>query len=156
MNGKLKTILSTGQAGGTLTDQPSAQLQADKGLVGDRYYLTQGTFSERLKNSPDWQLTLIEQEEIDSFNQISQLNYNGPDFRRNLVTQGVRLNDLVDREFYVGSVKLRGIRLCEPCAHLSEQLGPEIMQHMIHKCGLRAQILSNGEIQIGDNIAVTT
>jgi len=152
MNGIVKSILLAKDAGGAIISVQSAELQAGKGIVGDRYYSSQGTFSEILQDLPEFELTLIEQEQIDYFNQLTGFHYSGIDFRRNIVTTGIRLNDLVDKEFSIGKVKLRGIRLCEPCAHLASISGPKVLQHMVHRAGLRTQILSGGDVHISDII----
>ena len=68
------------------------------------------------------------------------------------MTEGVDLNALVDREFTIGEVRIRGIRLCEPCNYLAKQSSPEVLRGLVHKGGLRAQILSAGEIRIGDSL----
>jgi MOSC domain-containing protein YiiM len=73
--------------------------------------------------------------------------------RRNILTRGVRLNDLVGREFSVGEVRLRGIRLCEPCSHLAGLTGRNVIPAFTHRGGLRAQILSGGTIRVGDGIS---
>lgn len=153
MTGKVEVILLAEQAGKAMSEHASAELQAGKGVVGDRYYSSQGTFSEALADAADFQVTLIEQEEIDLFNQKTGFKYSGKDFRRNIVTSGIRLNDLEGQEFSIGNVKLRGIRLCEPCAYLSDLLGPEVLQQMVHKAGLRAQVLVDGKIQVSDSIS---
>jgi len=129
------------------------QLEAGKGIVGDRYYSEQGTFSERLAGLPDKELTLIESEEVEAFNREQGFSFGYGEFRRNIVTQGVRLNELEGKEFTLGGVRLKGIRLCEPCAHLANILVPEIMPALVHKTGLRAQILSSGDVQLGDSLA---
>lgn len=152
MQGSVTEILIAKNAGDPLTRQNSATAEAGRGIVGDRYYTGKGTFSEKLKGTPDVELTLIETEEINAFNATTRQALKPSDFRRNLVTQGVKLNDLVGAEFTVGEVRLKGIRLCEPCAHLSSILGPEIMKHMVHKSGLRAQVVSGGELNAGDKI----
>jgi MOSC domain-containing protein YiiM len=72
------------------------------------------------------------------------------DSRRNIATSGVPLNHLVDREFWVGPVRMRGTRLCEPCKHLDELTQPGVMAGLIHRGGLRARILAEGVIQVGD------
>jgi len=152
MNGIVKDILITGNAGDDLVSQESAKLESGKGLVGDRYYLSKGTFSEKLDGTPEVEVTLIEQEEISAFNASTGHCYAGKDFRRNIVTEGIRLNDLVGKSFTIGGVELKGARLCEPCTHLSAVLGPEIMQHMVHKAGLRAQIIVSGTIKVSDEV----
>lgn len=152
MNGTVIDILLTEKAGDALFSKQTAELQAGKGIVGDRYYLAQGTFSEALKDLADFEVTLIEQEQIDVFNTTTDLAYSGADFRRNLVTKNINLNELVGKDFFIGQVKLRGIRLCEPCAHLSAMIGDEVLEHMVHKAGLRAQIIVGGKIHILDSV----
>lgn len=130
----------------------SASLVAGKGIEGDRYFIGKGTFSERLAGKPSVQLTLIEKEEIDHFNQELGQQHDDGDFRRNIVTTGIRLNDLVDKEFMIGSVKLKGIRLCEPCDYLAKTVNALVLPHLVGRGGLRAQILSNGVVNCGDII----
>ena len=128
----------------------NAQLEAGKGIVGDRYYKECGTFSEKLAGLPDKELTLIESEKIDDFNKEHGFSFSYGDFRRNIVTKGIALNQLEGKEFTLGRIRLRGVRLCEPCAHLASLLVPEIMPSLVHKTGLRAQIIDSGTIQVGD------
>lgn len=122
-----------------------------KGIEGDRYYTGDGTFSPA-PQKPDFEITLIEQENIDAFAGESGLAFTAENARRNIVTTGVRLNDLVDKEFMVGTVRLRGHRLCEPCEYLSKATHPEVLKGLLHKGGLRAQIVSEGIIRVGDAI----
>ena len=110
------------KAGGPLEPVEVAHLESGKGVVGDRYFQHQGTFSDKLKGSQDWEVTLIEIEEIRSYNKNQGTKWHSGDFRRNIVTRGVRLNDLVGQRFTVGDSVLEGIRLCEPCAHLGSFL----------------------------------
>lgn len=152
MTGRVKQILVGAEAGSPLESRAAATLEAGRGVVGDRYYFSRGTFSRKLGGSPAVEATLIEQEEIDAFNAASGRSCSGRDFRRNLVTEGVRLADLIGRDFRVGTATLRGIRFCEPCAHLSAMLGPEIMEHMVHKAGIRAQIIEGGVVRPSDSI----
>lgn len=152
MRGKVKEILLAKSAGDVLLAYPSATFEAGKGIVGDRYYSAQGTFSEKLKNTAAFEVTLIEQEQINAFNSTTSLNYLTTDFRRNIVTENIDLNSLVDKEFYIGAVKLRGILLCEPCAYLAKRLDPKVIKHMSHKAGLRAQIIISGNVTISDTI----
>lgn len=152
MTGKVEQILVADRAGTPMLAQETAELRAGKGLVGDRYCEASGTFSEQLAGQPDAELTLIEQEQISAFNTRSGHRYSGADFRRNIVTSGIDLNALVGREFRIGAARLRGIRLCEPCAHLAAQLGPAVVQQMVHRCGLRAQILDGATILVADPV----
>ncbi len=152
MEGTVIDILTANKAGETLQSNTSANLHSGKGIVGDRYYSSEGTFSKALEGEPDFEITLIEQEQIDSFNQQTGFAYSAADFRRNVVTSGVNLNQFEGKEFTIGNVRLKGIRLCEPCAYLAGLLGPEVMEHMVHKAGLRAQILEDGFIHVSDKV----
>lgn len=125
-----------------------------QGLEGDRYALGTGTFSKQ-PQVPDGELTLIQQEHIDTFVAESGLAFTAREARRNLVTRGIDLNALVGREFIVGTVRIRGLRLCEPCNYLAKQTAPEVLRGLVHKGGLRAQILAHGEIRVGDTITTT-
>lgn len=129
-----------------------AELIKGRGIVGDRYFSGRGTFSRKLAGLPDKEITLIESEQVDEFNRMLLCHWKYRDFRRNVVTRGVDLNALEGKEFYIGDVRLRGIRLCEPCTHLGNKLGEEVVRAMVHKTGLRAQILHNGVIQVGDHV----
>ena len=134
-----------------MTPVPSVRAVPGRGLEGDRYFLNLGTFSPT-PQKPDFELTLIEQEQIEAFAQASGLPFTALHARRNIVTRGVALNDLVDREFLIGDVRVRGIRLCEPCNYLAKISYPEALKGLVHKGGLRAQILTEGSIHTGDEI----
>jgi MOSC domain-containing protein YiiM len=120
------------------------------GLQGDRYFLKQGTF---YKPEPDFELTLIEVEAIEAIKREYNVDLGAGEARRNVVTRGVPLNHLVGREFTVGGVKVRGIRLCEPCSHLEGLTGLPVIRGLRHRGGLRAQILTQGVIRVGDSIS---
>ncbi len=123
-----------------------------KGLEGDRYFRAAGTYSDR--PGPAREITLIESEAIEAMARDNKLTIRAGDARRNLVTRGVPLNHLIGREFLVGGVRLRGIRLCEPCSHLEGLTRRGVLAGLIHRGGLRAQILTGGEIHVGDAIAL--
>ena len=133
--------------------EPTPEVHAipGKGLVGDRYFSGGGTFSPH-PQLPDFEITFIELEKIEAFARDSGLAFTASHTRRNIVTEGVDLNALAGKEFLVGDVRIRGIRLCEPCNHLARASFPEILQGLVHKGGLRAQILSEGVIHVGDRI----
>lgn len=139
--------------GTDLISVPEAVLESGRGIIGDRYHRQVGTFSEKLKANDDWQATLIEFEEVERFNATFHAALEPGRFRRNIVTTGVRLNDLVGRRFSVGSAMVEGIRLCEPCAHLGQILGPEVVRGMVHRAGLRVRIVTGATIRPGDDIA---
>jgi hypothetical protein len=156
MRGTLEEILTCARGGEALTPKQSAELVPGGGIVGDRYREKTGTYSEMLEAKGDYEVTLIEREEVDAFNAVTGLGYAPGAFRRNLVTSGIRLNDLVGKEFTVGEVSLYGVRLCEPCAYLAGLVGKEVMEHMIHKAGLRAIVRNGGSIRPGCAIRETT
>ena len=121
-----------------------------KGLDGDRYFSGDGSFSE--KSGPDREITLIEIEAIEALEREGDLKLNPGDARRNIVTLGVPLNHLVGLDFNVGQVTLRGLRLCEPCAHLAGLTQEKVLPGLVHRGGLRAQVLTEGVIRPGDTI----
>ncbi len=121
--------------------------QAGAGLTGDRYSLQQGTFTK--PGSPDREVTLIEMEAVEALARESQITLDPGQARRNLVTRGVPLNHLVGKEFQVGDVVLRGIRLCEPCDHLESLTVKGVKNGLCHRGGLRAQILRGGILRAG-------
>ena len=121
-----------------------------RGLEGDRYYLGTGHFSSM--HGPSYEITLIESEAIEALKRDYNYEMAPKDTRRNLVTSGVALNHLVEQEFFVGEVLLRGIRLCEPCFHLANLTHHNALSGLIHRGGLRAQILTEGIIRIGDSL----
>lgn len=151
---KVIALNIAGSANTIMTGLDRIELVAGKGVVGDRYYKETGTFSEILSGLPDKELTLIESEKIDAFNEEFGFSYTYGDFRRNIVTQGISLNDLAGKAITIAGVRLYGVRLCEPCAHLAGLLTSEIMPALVHKTGLRAQIVKSGFIQIGDKLQV--
>ena len=123
----------------------SIEVLANKGVIGDRHF--------KDFNDPYCQLSLIESENIDYYNLKYGLNIPYVNFRRNVVTKGVRLNELVGKKLQVGNVALEGVDLCRPCRHLSEVLNQNnILKEFIRKGGLRCQILSSSTINIGDEI----
>ena len=132
------------------TSVSEAHVVPGKGLEGDRYFNLTGTFCD--KPGPDYEATLIETEAIDALNRDYQVDMQPGEARRNIVTRGVALNHFVGREFKVGSVMFRGIRLCEPCSHLERLTRPRVISGLIHRGGLRAQVLTEGRIRVGDSV----
>lgn len=123
---------------------------AGRGLEGDRYFLHTGKYSA--KEGADRELTLIELETLEALDRENNIKFELGDSRRNIVTRGVPLNHLVGREFKVGSATARGIRLCEPCGYMENLTQPGAKAALIHRGGLRAQILTDGTIRVGDSI----
>jgi MOSC domain-containing protein YiiM len=125
---------------------------AGTGLRGDRYATATGTWSGTGRGPRD--VTLIEREVIDAVRgEDGGVDVREDQTRRNLVTVGVALDRLVGREFRVGAVRMRGIRLAEPCAYL-EQLTGLVGVHaaLVHRAGIRAELLDDGELRVGDQI----
>jgi MOSC domain-containing protein YiiM len=146
------------RAGAPLEVVPEVRAVPGRGLEGDRYFLGQGYYSDRA--SPGGrEVTLIEMETLDAL-EHGILNAGGEklglkiaaaESRRNIATTGVPLNHLVGRAFWVGSVQMRGTRLCEPCQYLEDLTKrPGILGALVHRGGLRAQILNEGLIRVGD------
>ena len=123
----------------------SIEVLANKGVVGDRHFDNY--------NDPYCQLSLIEAENIDEYNLKFGLNIPYLDFRRNIITKGIKLNDLVGKKLSIGNAEVEGIDLCRPCRHLTEMLDQEnILKEFLRKGGLRCQILSSSKIKVGDTI----
>jgi MOSC domain-containing protein YiiM len=120
------------------------------GLEGDRYALKKGTF---YKPEPAFELTLIEAEAIEAIRIEYKVEIAPGELRRNLVTRRVPLNHLVGREFHIGDVLIRGIRLCEPCNHLEALTQQPVIKSLRHRGGLRAQILKEGTVRVGDTVS---
>jgi len=121
-----------------------------QGLEGDRYFQRTGTYSDRPGTGRE--VTLIESEAVEAAGRDYGLHLAPGEARRNVVTAGVSLNHLVGQEFTVGDARLRGIRLCEPCEHLAELTGQPVVKALIHRGGLRADVVSGGLIRVGDAI----
>jgi MOSC domain-containing protein YiiM len=151
--GTVVELLISAVARSSMVRRSEVRAVPGKGLEGDRYSAGIGTFSPTAQK-PDFELTLIEQENLEAFAAQTALSFSALDARRNVVTRGVRLNDLVGREFCIGEVRIQGMRLCEPCNHLAKMSCSEVLQGLVHKGGLRAQILSEGNIHVGDVIRV--
>ena len=118
---------------------------AGKGIVGDRYFIE--------NNDTNNQLTLIESENIDFYNKISNQEISYIDFRRNIITKGIELNPLIGKELQIGSTKIKVHKLCEPCLELQNKLQQtNFVKRLTHRGGLRCEIITNGFITVNDNI----
>ncbi len=123
---------------------------AGRGLEGDRYFDRRGTFSPTPGTGRE--VTLFESETLEALRRDHALELAPGETRRNIVTRGVALNHLVGREFQVGEVRLRGMRLCEPCHHLESLTHIGVKAGLVHRGGLRAEIVREGHIRVGDTI----
>ena len=123
-------------------------LIAGKGIIGDRYF--------RDFNGENEQITLIESENIDYYNNKFKKNFNYLDFRRNIVTKSIQLNDLIGKTLIIGEITLRVNDLCRPCKDLQIKLGENnIIKEFLRKGGVRCEILTSGRIQVGDKILIS-
>jgi MOSC domain-containing protein YiiM len=150
-HGALIAIGIATEAALPLTSLDSIAAMAGRGLTGDRYAEGKGV-GQHGPAKPEQEVTLIEQEAIAAAGQEYKLSFTHLDTRRNLLTTGVPLNHLVGRTFTIGEVLLRGIELCEPCGHLEKLTCAGIKKSLIHRGGLRAQILRGGVLRVGDEI----
>ncbi len=151
-NGAVVSIHVAPVASAPMTAVQEARAVPGKGLDGDRYFKQVGSYSN--KPGPAREVTLIETEALEALERDYGVELDPGTTRRNIVTRGVPLNHLVGREFRVGEVKLRGIRLCEPCSHLEQLTRQGVLRGLIHRGGLRAQILTDGLIRVGDTIII--
>src|SRR5512132_178781 len=141
--GSVVGLLIAPEAEAPLVAVESVVAIAGRGLDGDRYAAGRGTFSGPGRG---YQLTLVEAQTLD------ELNVSWERARRNVVTRGVSLNPLVGRRFRIGEVECIGRRLCEPCAHLEKVSGAGLLRPLVHRGGLRADILVSGTIALGDEL----
>ena len=140
-------ICITHKSGKEIYDVNNIEVIANKGIVNDRYFND--------NNDKDLQITLIESENIDYYNAISGTNNPYINFRRNIITQGIELNNLVGKIILIGKVKIKGHRLCDPCRYLQEKLKEEnLVKKLVNRGGLRCEILVDGIISVNDSIKV--
>jgi|SRR5664279_2753125 len=149
--GRVEAIHITDAAEAAMRSLAEVTAIAGVGLEGDRYAAKKGTFSA--KDKPGRQITLVEAEAIEALERELGLVLAPGETRRNVVTRGVALNHLVGRDFSVGGARLRGHELCEPCSDLARMTGkPPILAGLVHRGGLRAEILEGGLIRVGDEV----
>jgi MOSC domain-containing protein YiiM len=146
----IERIYVAGKAGGPQIEVDAVRVVAESGIEGDRYFDAHDDAGQNI--------TLVEAEEIEAFHAERGRSIDFSCTRRNLVTRGVRLNDLVGKEFCIGTVRLRGVELCEPCRDFGMRLAstdfpaPAVVKRFVHRAGLRADILVSGAIAVGANI----
>lgn len=150
-HGQLIGIYVSPQKSKELQAVEAAEAVAGRGLAGDRYFLKEGTFSP--KDGPDREVTLIEIEALEGLEREYKIALPPHQTRRNLLTRGVPLNHLVGKTFTVGPVVLHGIRLCEPCGHLEKLTCKGVEKGLLHRGGLRAQIVTGGALKVGAAVA---
>ena len=141
-------------AAAAMTSVKEVRAVKSKGLEGDRYAAKLGTYSKDPGSGRD--VTLIESEAIEALRRDYQIELAADESRRNIVTRGISLNHLVGKEFRVGEAVLRGTRLCEPCAHMEKLTVKGALRGLIHRGGLRAEIVQGGTIRVGDALIVAS
>jgi len=139
-------IFVASKRGAPMLAQQSVEALTEGGLTGDRYA------EAKNRRSPDYQVTFIELENIEAFTQATGLLLTPDMPRRNIITRGIRLNGLCGKPFRVGQARFEGLELCEPCSLFARRTHREILQFFVGKGGLRARIVSGGEIRVGDAI----
>jgi MOSC domain-containing protein YiiM len=148
--GNVVSIHIAPAAGAPMSAVAEIRVIAGKGLEGDRYFRKTGSYSKTPGSGRE--VTLIEIEAIDALQREYRIDIDPGQARRNIVTRGVALNHLIDREFSVGDVVVRGTRLCDPCSHLEKLTVKGTLRGLIHRGGLRADIVRGGTIRIEDPI----
>jgi hypothetical protein len=147
--GTVELIALAAEAEGSMRELPSAEAIEGRGLRGDRYERGAGTFSN--PGGRGYDLTLVEAEALEELS-AKGVELSPIEARRNLVVRGIALDDLIGRRFRVGEVECLGQRRCEPCSHLERLTRPGVLRGLVHRGGLRADILSGGRIRTGDSV----
>ena len=147
--GLIEAIVIGARRAGTLAHVDRVRVHAGHGVEGDRHF--------RPYPSPDDErgrdLTLIEAEALEALEREEGVSLAAHEARRNVVTRGISLNDLVGRRFRVGELECIGVELCEPCSHLASLTRPQVLSGLVHRGGLRADVVRGGSIADGDEVA---
>jgi MOSC domain-containing protein YiiM len=148
MDGRVEAIFVTPEHGELPAPVERVSARAGRGLEGNRYYWEDGDAP------PGTAVTLIAAEAVETYVQENGSSLEPAATRRNVLTRGVDVNSLVGKHFRIGEVECVGVELCEPCAHLESMTQPGLIKGMVHRAGLNADILSDGEITVGDAVSV--
>ena len=128
----------------------SVEVLPGQGPRGDRYFI------EKPREREGKDLTLIQAEALEALREEAGIELPAAESRRNVLTRGIGLNDLVGKRFRVGEVECRGRLLCEPCTHLESLTQPGVLRGLVHRAGLRADVIRGGTIRVGDEVAEIT
>ncbi len=148
MSGRVEAIFLTAEHGELPASVDRVHAQAGRGLQGNRYYWDDGTAP------PGQALTLIASEAVEAVASEGDVSVEPAATRRNVLTRGIDVNELVGKRFRIGTVKCEGVELCEPCADLEAMTQPGVIKAFVHRAGLNADILSDGEISLGDAVVL--
>ena len=128
----------------------SVEVLPDQGPRGDRYFVDE---PDETRRGEGYDLTLIEAEALEAFTGETGIPLSHEESRRNVLTRGIRLNDLVGKRFRVGAAECEGVQLCEPCNHLQGLTREGVLRGMVHRAGLNANVVAGGTIATGDEVA---
>jgi MOSC domain-containing protein YiiM len=154
-HGQVVAIYTASETGAPMQSRDDVEAIAGVGLDGDRYAAGAGKYADRAADGKR-AVTLIEREAVAAAGREYEVEIGEHETRRNVVTEGVPLNHLVGRTFRVGDVTMRGLRLAEPCAYLEGLTRPGVRRSLVHRAGLRAEILEGGTLHVGDPIDEVT
>jgi MOSC domain-containing protein YiiM len=148
VSGLVEAIFVTSESGDLPAPVDRVRAYAGRGLEGNRYYWDNG-------DAPSGRaVTLIAAEAMDAVSREGDISIEPAATRRNVLTRGIDVNELVGKRFRIGDVECEGVELCEPCTHLESMTQPGVIKAFVHRGGLNADILSDGEISVGDAIVV--
>jgi MOSC domain-containing protein YiiM len=148
MDGLVEAIFVTSEHGELPVPVERVQAHAGRGLEGNRYYWADGDAP------PGRAVTLVAAEAMDAVASEGEVSIEPAATRRNVLTRGVDVKELVGKRFRIGDVECEGVELCEPCAHLESMTQPGAIKALVHRAGLNADILNDGEIRVGDRVAL--
>ncbi|WP_435364189.1 MOSC domain-containing protein [Haloarchaeobius sp. DYHT-AS-18] len=148
MTGTVESIHIARESGEPVEAVESVEAVAGAGLRGDRYFDESGTFSDGMPRG----ITLIEAEALEAAERDHDFTLEPGEHRRNVTTRGVALNHLVEEEFRVGDAVCRGVELCEPCSYLESLTKEGAVSSLVHRGGLRAEIVETGDLAVGDSV----
>ncbi len=149
MTGRVEGIFITTAAGEPMIALQEARVIADAGLEGDRYLLGTGFYSD---GKDGRQLTLIEAEDLEQLQREHGVTLTPIECRRNIITRGITLPDLIGKRFRIGEIECEGIRMCPPCNHLEDLTRPGMLRGLARSGGIRAHVLTDGVIRVGDEV----
>ena len=152
--GRIVSIHTTPEQGAPMATHASIEAIAGRGLAGDRYAAATGTYSGRRLGDAERAITFIEQEALDAVRTEHGIELGGHETRRNVVTLGIALNELVGLTFRVGDAEFLGVDLAVPCAYLESLTRPGVLRALVDRGGVRAEIVSGGTIRVDDPVAV--
>jgi len=148
VNARVEGIFLTETHGEVPQTVDRVRAVAGAGLVGNRYFYADG-------NAPPGRaVTLIAAEGVEAFVEETGISVAPAETRRNVLTRGIDVNALVGKRFRIGAVECVGVELCEPCVHLESMTKPGVLKGLVHRAGLNADVLNDGDIAVGDAVIV--